>query len=177
MTVTIPAPGWTWVPQAEGIIKGVEVANLPEAAIHLWGNPPGTEFYVPRNPCRAASTRPETPATTVDELAAALVAQADRNASQPVDVTIDGRAGKWLILHVPEDAVFGACESGQFVSYGTGQDLANRWAQGPGQIEEFWLVDVSGSVVVLNPLYRPDTPQALVEEMRGIVESTTFETP
>jgi hypothetical protein len=177
MTVTIPASGWTFVPQVSGLIKGVEVANVPEAAIHLWGTPPGTEFYVPGNPCRVTSTRPDTPATTVDDLAAALAAQVDRYASLPEDVTIGGYAGKWVTLHVPEDATFAACEMGKFVSFGVGEDPLGRWQQGPGQIDEFWLVDVNGAIAVLNAMYRPDTSPSLVEETRGIVESTTFGTP
>lgn len=176
MSVTIPASGWTFIPQVSGLIKGVEVANLPEAGIHLWGNSPGTEFYVPADPCRVTSTRPDTPATTVDDLVTALAAQAHRDSSEPVDVTIGGYAGKSVTLHVPDDAVFAECETGQFVSYGVGQSLANRWQQGPSQIDDFWILDVNGYIVVLNALYRPDTAPPLVAEMHAIVDSTTFET-
>jgi len=177
MTVTIPSSGWTFDRQFTVLIKGNEVANLPEAAILFWSFPVGTKFYVPGDPCQVTSTRPDTPATTVDDLAAALAAQASRDASEPADVTVGGHAGKSITLHVPDDAVPDQCEQGEFVSYGSEQDPLWRYHQGPGQIDELWIVDMDGAFWIIDAMYRPDTPPALVEEMRGIVQSATFETP
>lgn len=178
MTVTIPAPGWTFISDFTALRKGDEVANLPEAAILLWGHRPGTEFYVPGDPCKFDSTRPDSPATTVDGFAAALAAQASRDASEPVEVTVGGYAGKSVTLHVPDDAEwddgFPLCERGEFVSYGTAADPLSRYHQGPGQIDELWILDVDGAIVVLDAAYRPDTPAELVEELRSIALSTTF---
>jgi hypothetical protein len=183
MTVTIPASGWTFDPQFTLLIKGGEVANLPEAGILFWSFAPGTAFYVPGDPCQATSTKPDAPATTVDDLAAALAAQASRDASEPVDVMAGGYAGKSIILHVPDDAVavapprFDECEGGEFVSYGTEVDAFARTQQGPGQIDELWILDVDGAIVIIDAMARPDTSPALVEEMRSIAESATFDTP
>lgn len=177
ITVTIPSSGWTYASDYAALEKGNEVANLPEATIFLWGNTPGAAFWVPADPCRVTSTRPDTPATTVDEFVAALAAQESRDASEPVDVTIDGYAGRTLTLHVPDDAAINTCEEGEFVSYGLDEQPIARFHQGPGQIDEFWILDVDGSIVILDATYRPDTPADLVEEMRSIAESATFEAP
>ena len=69
------------------------------------------------------------------------------------------------------------CEEGEFVSYGYEEDPLGRFHQGPGQVDELWILDVSGTIVILDAMYRPDTPAKPVEELRAITESTTFKTP
>jgi hypothetical protein len=174
MMVTIPAPGWTLNSQFNALVKGDEVANLPEATMLFWTYPAGTSFYVPGDPCQVTSTRPATPATTTEAFAAALAAQASRDATEPVDVTVGGSAGKSITLHVPADASPDECEEGEFVSFGTAEDPLSRYQQGPGQIDALWIVDVDGAFLYIDAMYRPDTPADLVEEMRAIVESLTF---
>jgi hypothetical protein len=176
ITLTIPAPGWSEL-DAGVLIKGNDLDNLPEAAIISWSESPGAEFYVYGDPCAYESTTPDTPATTVDEIVAALAAQASRNASEPMDVTVDGYAGKTIILHVPDDADTAACEGGEFAMFGTEQDDFARYNQGPGQIDELWIIDVEGSIVIFDTMYRPDTSTELIEEMRDLVGSATFEVP
>lgn len=175
ITVTIPGPGWTFDRDFTALGKGNEVANLPEATVLFWSFPAGTGFFVFGNPCQATTTRPDTPVTTVDDLAAALSAQVSRDASAPTDVMVGGYTGKSIILHVPDDVVPEECEEGEFASYGTEAEALTRYHQGAGQIDELWILDVDGSILVIDAMYRPDTPADLVEEMRGIVESGTFE--
>jgi hypothetical protein len=178
ITMTISAPGWIYVREpAEWLEKGEEVDNMPEAVVLPGSLPPGTGFYVSGDPCQWGSTRPEAPATTVEELVAALAAQASRDASEPVDVTMGGYAGKMITLHVPDDADFAACDDGEFVSYTDEDGEPWHWHQGPGQIDDFWFVNVDGSIVEIRAMYRPDTPIELIEEMRTLVESATFEAP
>jgi hypothetical protein len=177
MTVTIPASGWTFAPEFTLLMKGNEVANVPEASVLFWSFPAGTQFYVYGDPCRSTSTKPGTPVTSVAEIASGLAGQASREASEPADVTVGGHAGKSIILHVPDDAVFSECEGGEFVSYGTQADALTRYHQGPGQIDELWILDVDGAFVIIDAMYRPDTPPALVEELRAIAKSATFDTP
>jgi hypothetical protein len=140
-------------------------------------NTPGRAFYAPADPCRVNSTRPQSPATTVDDLVADLTAQDSGDASKPVDVTVGGYAGKSITLHVPDDVVVKDCEEGFFVRYGYAESPVWHNNHGPEQIDELWILDVDGSVVVLDAMYRPDTSAELVEEMRTIVESTTFGSP
>jgi hypothetical protein len=174
MTVMIPAPGWSTSPF---FMKGDEVDNVPEAAILAYLEAPGTGFYVFADPCKHQSTRPDTPATTVDEIAAAFAAQASRDASEPVDVTVGGYAGKAMTLHVPDDADFSSCEGPEFATFATTNDSLARYQQGPGQIDDIYIVDVDGTTVIIDAMYRPDTPPAVVDEMRAVMESATFELP
>lgn len=172
--VSIPASGWSVLSDFDAIAKGDEVDGVPDATILLWAWDAGTGFYVYGDPCRWQSTTPETPVTSVDEIAAALASQASRDASEPVDVTVGGYAGKAITLHVPADANFNECEDGQFGTFGTKPDALARYQQGPGQTDELWILDVDGAIVTLDATYGPDTPTDLIEEMRSIVESATF---
>jgi hypothetical protein len=176
-TVTVPAAGWSFAPEFAALGKGDEVDNLPEAAILFPSWEPGTGFYVYGDPCRWQTTTPETPATTVDQITARLAAQASRDASEPVDVTIGGYTGKAITLHVPDDANFDDCEGGEFGTFGTAPNALDRYQQGPGQIDELWILDIEGSILIINAMYRPDSRMDVVDEMRSIAESATFEIP
>ena len=175
ITVTNPASGWSFDTDFGAFSEGDEVGNVPEATILLWSFPAGTEFYVPADPCQSESTMSTSPATTADEISSALAAQAQRDASEPVDVTIGGYEGKSLTVHVPDDVVFADCEGETFLSYATGDDPGARSQQGPGQIDDMWILDVEGSPVIIDALYRPDSRPELVEEMRSIAQSATFQ--
>lgn len=135
-----------------------------------------SDLSVYRDPCHWKSTRPDTPASTVDEIVAALAAQPSRNASEPVDVTVGGYAGQSIILHVPDDADRLDCDDDEFASFETaGDDSIRRYHQGPGQIDELWILDVDGAIVILDAMYGPDTDTDLIDDLRTIAESATFE--
>lgn len=175
MTVTIPAPGW-FGETDDGILLRNDDRDPPDGAgMIVWSGV--DHLYVYGDPCDWSSTRPETPSTTVDEVGAALAAQASRDASAPVDITLDGYAGKAITLHVPDDADFTQCDGGRFGSWSFGTtDLSpHRYHQGPGQIDEVWVLDVDGLLVVIDWAYYAGTPQADVDELRAIVESATFD--
>ena len=177
-TITISTPGWTFDEEFSALGKGQEVDNLPEASILFWGYAAPAAFDVYGDPCRWMSSAPDAPATTIDDFAAALAAQPSRDATAPVDVTIGGYEGRSLTIHVPADAVFEDCDEDNFTSYGVATDGGtepSRWHQGPGQIDELWIVDVDGATMVIDAMYRPDTSTELIEEMRAIVDSTRFE--
>ena len=90
-------------------------------------------------------------------------------------MTVGGYPGKMLTLQVPEDAVFTDCDGGEFrtlIEVGTD---GVHFHQGPGQIDEVWVVDVEGTLVFFDAGYFADTPAEDVEEMRAMVESATFE--
>ncbi|MGH2463672.1 MAG: hypothetical protein ACRDFZ_08650, partial [Candidatus Limnocylindria bacterium] len=172
--VTIPAPGWYGEP-ANGILVKNDDPDPPDGAGLIVFEGP---MYVYGDPCQWSTTKPDTPATTVDELVAALSAQASRDATAPVDVTVGGFTGKSITLHVPDDAVFSDCDQGYF---GTLVDslepTPSRYHQGPGQIDELWILDVNGVLVIIDTAYYAGTPAADVEELRAIVESATFQSP
>ncbi len=73
-----------------------------------------------------------------------------------MDITLDGYAGKSITLHVPDDAVlsgeFTDCDQGTFGIWTVSIDGAPgpepyRYNQGPGQIDELWILDVDGVLV------------------------------
>ena len=173
-TVTIPAPDWHGFQYSYAIEKN-GMAGPPQGA-GLIGF--GGRMSVYGDPCAWESTRPDDPAASLDELVAALSAQASRDATAPVDVTVGGYPGKMLTLHVPEDAVFTDCDGGEFrtlIAVSDSGDEHSYFQQGPGQIDEVWVVDVDGTLFFFDAGYFADTPAEDVEEMRAMVESATFE--
>ena len=107
------------------------------------------------HPCKWQGTLFD-PGPTVDDLAAALVDIPLRNASQPIDVTLDGYAGKYVEWTVPTDIE--TDEQGNAVDCDTdgGEHFFESWIgdqsgwggdryhQGPGQVDPLWILDVDG---------------------------------
>jgi hypothetical protein len=203
ITVTIPASGWACpqvgyeacslikgggerslsVPEPDGRLPEPD-GRLPESAFIAHFTTRGIHVY--QDPCQWEYNLPHPPATTADEIAAALSAQPSRDASDPVDVTVGGYPGKVVTLHVPDDAGyadgFTDCFRGVYASYTYGDhdadgSLPSRWHQGPGQIDTFWIVEVDDAIVIIDAMYRADTPADRIQEMRAIAESATFEAP
>jgi hypothetical protein len=178
VSVTIAGPGWVGIEGQGFIEKGVNGADGPAGA-GMIVFPDGDGWYVPADPCKWTTTWPQARSDTVDELVAALAAQATRNPSVPSDITLDGHEGKSITLHVPDDAAFASCDAGRFCTLGdpvrSSTDSCDRYAQGPGQIDEMWIVDVEGRPVVVDWAYYAGTPPEDVAELRAIVESMTFE--
>src|SRR4029453_17853083 len=134
------ASGWTHTPENGLVAKGDNGADPPEAtgAFLLTGDSGADTFYVYGDPCQWESTTPDTPATTVDEVVDALAAQASRDATAPVDVTVGGYAGTFITLHVPNtgptrEEAFKDCDQETFATYGTTADGPARYQTGPGQ--------------------------------------------
>ena len=173
ITATVTAAGWSGDPSGGVLTKGNLDPPAPDAAGLITFVDSG--YYVYGDPCDWSSTRPDTPSTTVDDLVAALAAQVSRDASEPADITLDGYAGTAITLHVPEDADFTACDDGLFASWATPTEEAARYHQAPGQIDNLWIFDVEGHVVIIDWGYYEATPQDVVDELRTIVDSITFE--
>ncbi len=169
MTVTIAAADWDGS-AGGGILVKSDSADPPDGAglIVFTG-----QLEVYGDPCNWATTRPDPmTAPTVDAVIAALAAQAGRNATEPVDITVDGYTGKSIELSVPTDANFADCDSGQFRSWGPG---ANRYHQGPGQIDQVWVVDVDGTLVTIDAAWYEGTPADVRAELDAILDSFRFE--
>jgi hypothetical protein len=96
-----------------------------------------------------------------------------------VDVTVGGYAGQSITLHVPDDAVFTQCDQATFGSWTVPAEAQGtfpaRFHQGPGQIDELWILEVDGVLTVIDTAYYVNTPVEHVEAMWAIVESATFE--
>ena len=133
------------------------------------------KFYVYRDPCKWSSTRPGTPATTVDELVAALSNQRLRDPSAPENVSVDGFSGKKIMLTVPNEAVWRDCDRHHFATLGVAGEDPALWAQGRGEIDEVWIFDVDGRMALLEAGYYAGTPQFRVDEVHAILDSMRFE--
>jgi hypothetical protein len=189
VTVDITSPGWVALGGLDGVTKNDDGRDAPQTvggAFLAWGWPAGTGFNVYGDPCQWSTTVPETPATTPDDIAAAFATQAQTDATEAVDVTIGGYAGKQITLHVPmtyeiadatREEEFAACDESSFTYYGAGEEAITRNAQGPGEVDELWIVDVDGSIVILNAVYSPAASAELIDELRALAESATFEAP
>ena len=190
VTVTIASSGWSPLAGLSAVSKDDDSLDAPETvggALLAWSWPAGTGFNVYGDPCHWTTTFPETPATTPDEIAAAFAAQASTDATAPVEVTVGGYAGQAITLHVPmsfdmpdatREEKFADCDESAFAFYGVEGETENvRNAQGAGQIDELWILDVDGSIVILDAALSPATPADLVEELRSMAASATFEVP
>ena len=174
MTVTISASDWHGA-VGSGVLVKNDNPNPPDGSglIVFTG-----QLEVYGDPCHWATTRPD-PMTgaTVDEVIAALRAQVGRNATEPVDVTVDGYSGKSIQLSVPSDISYADggfvdCDNHQFRSWGP--DVMSRYHQGPGQIDQVWVVDVNGTLVVIDGAWYPGTSAADRAELDAILGSLRF---
>jgi hypothetical protein len=195
VTVEITSPGWNHDSGIDYVYKdpdgrddGLDSPEGNGAGLIAWSWPAGMGFHVYGDPCLWSTTIPATAANTPDEIAEAFSTQPASEPTAPVDVTVGGYAGKALTLTVPmsyhqqpdvsREVEFADCDQGIFGYYGIEGGLEpERNAQGPGQIDELWILDVNGSVVILDGFYSPATPADLVDELRVMAESATFETP
>jgi hypothetical protein len=173
VTVTIPASGWFGSSWRSILTKNEDpdppggagmIAFLHEHEVSVFGDA-----------CRWSTTRPDAPATTAEGTVAALAAQTSRDASEPVDITLDGYSGIAITLKVPDGVDIGQCDRHDYGSWAGFGDYPVPRAKESGQIDEVWILDVGGHVVIIDWSYYPATPPSVVDELRAIVESTTFE--
>lgn len=190
VTVDTASSGWTVDHELDYMFKNDDGLDPPEsvgAGLIAWTWPAGTRFSVYGDPCHWSTTLPKRPVSTPDKIAAALAAQASTDASEPVDVNVGGYAGKMVTVHVPlsydlpsasREEEFADCDHNIFGFYGAENDTEPaRNAQGAGQIDELSILDVNGSIVILDAFYGPATPADLVDEVQALANSATFEAP
>ena len=181
MSVTVSAPGWFGDPGSGTLVKNGNADPPGGSGIIVFAD--GHPWFVPKDGCHWKSTIPDKPAATVDELVAALGAQASRAASAPSDITVDEQAGKSITLHVPDGLDLSTCDQGKFCTLADPQlapaDPCFRYHQGPGQIDEFVIVDTNGvgadgGVAILDAAHYAGTPPGDVAELDAIVGSLLF---
>ena len=99
-------------------------------------------------------------------------------------MTIDGYSGKHLELTVPDlpveevggDRRFTGCQEGTlkswvaFVDTEPG-DAFYGYNGEPGRTEEFWILDVDGTRLMIEANWSPASPRKDVAEMRAILDS------
>ncbi len=142
-----------------------------------------------RHGCRDHSWADPPVGPSVDDLATALADLAPfRVTVPPKDVTIYGYSGKYLQLTVPDlpvegkgdDRSFAGCIDGNLKSWvaaiDTGPGDAFYGYNGePGRTEDFWILDVEGTRLMIEANWSPDSPRKDVAQMRGILDSIRIE--
>jgi len=116
----------------------------------------------------------------VDDLAAELAALPPFDVTAPpTDVTAFGYAGKHLEIRVPLDQP----SSGFEMFTGCGNHLLKTWISpghvsfafngytAPGDTEEFWILDVDGTRLVISALTSANATAELVEERQAVLDS------
>ena len=175
VTFDIAAEGWaSWIGAVrftdEGLV-GVSittVSNLVSQGCtdHSWADPPVGQ--------------------SVDDLATALTDLAPfRVTSPPEEVSIDGYRGAHLGWTVPkdqpvlDDGGFIGCVDKQLMSWVAAIDVTPEDAYygytGPGFTEEFWILDVEGTRIMIETGRSAGSRTEDVAELRAIVESIRIE--
>jgi hypothetical protein len=174
----VPAEGWSqW-------IGAVKFGDDGHAGVSIT-----TVTNLVQHGCRDHSWADPPVGTSVDDFASALADLAPfRVTSPPKDVTIYGYRGKHLELTVPDlpveevgdDRRFTGCEEGTlkswvaFVDTEPG-DAFYGYNGEPGRTEEFWILDVDGTRLVIETNWSPASPPEDVAEMRAILDSIWIE--
>ena len=170
----VPFEGWS---QWFGAVKFAENTHI---AINIT-----TVVNVVRDGCRDHSWADPPVGPSVDDLAVALAELAPfRVTSAPEDVTMYGHQGKHLELAAPDMHVegedFTGCVDGNLSSWVAPIDVA----EGEGgafhgynaePIEEFWILDVEGTRLVIEANWSPASLPTDVAEMRAILGSIRVE--
>lgn len=135
-----------------------------------------SEVY--EHPCQWNQPR-ITPGPTAEDLAAVLAARPLREASEPQDVEIGGFRGKYLEWSVPDDIDFATCDTDAgehyFESWRGIAGGSDRYQQGPGQVDELWIIEVGEHRIVFDLTYGPDAADSdAVEELRSVVDNVRF---
>lgn len=170
----VPVEGWSqWfgaVKFAEDTHIGINITTVVNVVRdgcrdHLWADPPV--------------------GPSVDDLAVALAGLAPfRVTSAPEDVTMYGYHGKYLELAAPDMHVegedFTGCVDGNLSSWVAPIDVAEGeggafHAYNAEPIEEFWILDVEGTRLVIEANWSPASHPTDVAEMRAILGSIRVE--
>jgi hypothetical protein len=126
---------------------------------------------------------------SVDDLVAAMTKLAPFEVtSPPSDVTAHGYTGKHLAWTVPDlpvekagaDTPFTDCDEGSLKSWVAFVDTADPGDAfygytGPGYAEEFWILDVEGTRLMIAAERSADTPQQDLDELLVILDSIRIE--
>lgn len=186
----VPFEGWSmWIGAAKFAEEGTACSSsgCPGHPSHV-GVSITTVTNLVRHGCRDHSWADPPVGPSVDDLARALADLAPfRVTSPPKDVTIYGYSGKHLELTVPDLPVEGEGDDRRFTGCGDGS--LKSWVAaidtepgdayygytGPGYTEEFWILDVEGTRLVVVAERSPGSPQQNLAEQRAILDSIRIE--
>jgi hypothetical protein len=164
-SVDVPA-GWGTC--CDGVITKSDFAGLIYASL--------TDITVYADSCHSTTGGQSEPRGAT-AIAAALAAQLPRDATAPESVTVAGLPAVHVRLTVPTDQAidenddFVGCEDGKFRTWGTSSDPDGRYQQGPGQIDDMYLLDLDGETVIFDVISGPDIPASDKADLDAMLES------
>lgn len=173
-TFTVPA-GWN------ARSGDLYISKRPDTAGEL-AFVPWVVTHVYADACQSEGTLTEV-GPTVDDLVAALVDQANSEATVPVDLEVGGYPAKFISMSVPTDLDTATCrfpgvliqiwaDAGETDFFAIPADPANPAADSVGDV---YIVDVNGDTVVILAGYTPDSSAADIAELEAIIASIQFE--
>jgi hypothetical protein len=171
----VPVAGWS---QWFGAVK---FAGDEHVAVSIT-----TVTNLVRHGCRDHSPADPSVGPTVDDLAAALADLAPFRVKSPAEeVAIYGYRGKHLELTVPDlpvgrnphDVRFIGCIDGDLYSWISppNDESAFSGYTGPGYREEFWILDVEGTRLMIVAHRSAGAPREDLPELRAILDSIRIE--
>ena len=166
ITFSIPE-GWRGTDR--GVVDSDLGADAPGgAALSFW-----TVTNVYTDPCRwrESAARPPVGAS-VNDLVQALARQHRHPSGQRLKIDVDGHDGTEIRLTVPDNIDIDTCSNDEFHTW---QSLeGDRYQQGPGQIDQLFIVSVEGTRLVIDASYFPDTSQQVRSALFDMVRSVHF---
>ena len=165
LTMLLPE-GWEWDAGGGLIGRGDNEDPVNFAVV---GSSTVANIWADR--CQWIGTELDPPVgPTVDDLATAFGTVWGPGATAPVDVVLDGFAGKHMVLTVPTDVDFADCDQGEFRGWSDNTGCC-RYYQGPGQIEEVWILDVDGERILVRTSYFPELSAQARAEQQQVIDS------
>jgi hypothetical protein len=140
----------------------------------------GTVANLVAHGCKDRSPADPPVGPTVEDLATALADLAPfRVTSAPADVTMYGYQGKHLELTVPDLPVEGVGHhgDGNLASWIDANEEGEPFFgyTRPGYTEEFWILDIEGTRLMIAAERTPGSPAQDLAEQRGILDSIRIE--
>jgi hypothetical protein len=111
---------------------------------------------------------------TVDDMVQAIVAHPGWTASEPQDITIDGHAGQLVSMTIPPDAELPIEGDGHTFYFYAEPGGGGIWGSVPGQIFDWYIVDVDGQRLIIDSFHYPGTSEEDLATQRTVVESVQF---
>ena len=115
------------------------------------------------------------PGSSVQDLAAALVAQKGVTASAPRPVTVHGHDGLYLDYRVSRGVDVTGCGDQAFDIFSTGP--GSWYLEASRERAAIWILDVDGERLVLSWVAMPGVTRGAMREMTRMVESARFVEP
>lgn len=167
VSVTLPA-GWEADDQVVSRLTAEEGTLMSISAWVVTG--------VYADPCDWSGTIQEV-GPSAAELADVLEDQPTRHASRTT-VSLGEYVAARVLMSVPDDVDFESCDEGEFRSWADPVSGDNaRSHDGPGQIDEVYVIDVGGVRVVIDAAYFPDASSAELGELHRILKSLQLVAP